>query len=154
MAVSLAVGWAIFSPFSILDNLDSFSFARLETIDLFSIFVPLSVFMTIVNRTGVVSRYLFAGLIVVAIALTLFSLVAGLFVLEKMGRKSPLKRMAICGIIMPFGIALTIGWFLIPIWAYSYSVLYSMPSILLVAGVAAMIRMLSGWVCAQGSTVG
>lgn len=152
MAVSFAIGWAIFSPFSTLEELDSLSFARLETVDLISCFIPLSFLLAIATWAipfSEATTVLLPVVVGVAIVFTIFSLAASLYLLSKIELKSSLRRMAVGGVVVPFGLLMAIAWIAVPLWAFSYSILYSMPATLAVAIATVVIRRLSVWVCEE-----
>jgi hypothetical protein len=157
MAVSFAIGWAIFSPMFRLENLDTFSFAKLETIDLIACFVPLCTLLSLTTnavpyRAG--TAYLLVLAFSLCVAFSTGSLVVSLFLLEKMEHRPSLKRMAIGAIVVPLGTLLTIAWVGIPIWAFSYSTLYSMPATLGVAIATFTIRQLCSWACGDDPQIG
>jgi len=80
-------------------------------------------------------------------------LAAGLFLVPKTFQVTFFKRMAIMGVIAPFGILLTIGWIGFLIWACTYSLLYSVPSTIAIAAATLGLRILSFWVCQADSEV-
>lgn len=150
MAISFSIAWAIFSPFAKIDDLQEWTFARIETSDLFAIFLPLSFLWAVVKWTtpdDVLSVPVLAFFGTAIFLLTFFGLVAGLFLLAKMYRTPPVKRMAVIGIIMPLGSLLTIAWIALPMLAYAGSILYAIPAILSVVPATLALRGLSGWVC-------
>ena len=52
MAISFAIAFAIFSPLNQIDDLHDWSFARIETGDLFAVFLPISGFLALVSWLG------------------------------------------------------------------------------------------------------
>ena len=80
-------------------------------------------------------------------------LTAGLFLVPKTFQGTFLKRMAVMGVIAPFGIILTIGWIGFLIWACAYSLLYIVPSTIAIAAATFGLRILGLWVCQADSEV-
>lgn len=150
MAISFAIAWAIFSPFAQLDDLQKWSFARIETIDLLAVFLPMSLLWAAV-RAMTPDEYLSLPLLVVLasaiLSLTLFGFLAGLFIIAKMQPPPAIKRMALIGIILPLGSLLTVAWIGLPLLAFAGSFLYAIPAIISVVPVTLGLRGLSGWVC-------
>lgn len=150
MAISFSIAWAIFSPFAKIDDLQEWTFARIETSDLFAIFLPLSFLWAVVKWTtpeDLLSVPVLALSATGIFLLTFFGFVAGLFLLAKMNQTPPAKRMAVIGIIMPLGSLLTIAWFAVPMLASAGSILYAIPAILSVVPATLAFRGLSVWVC-------
>lgn len=155
MAVSFAIGWAVFSPFSSLDDLDSLTFEKLTTIDILASFLPLCVMLSIslaaIPKEAVTTLLLV--LIVAAIfGFTIAGLAIGLFLLSKLENTTSLKRIAINGVVIPFGSQLAIAWFVIPIWASSYSIFMSMPAMLAIPICVLGLRAISDWTCNRPRT--
>ena len=157
MAVSFFIGWAVFSPFSTLKDLDSMTFDNLQTVDLLAIFIPMSVLLSVAQSAIPRGGSYTLMMVLLAAGMLLFSVVAlatGLFLLSKLPQSTPLKRLAINGVILPFGTLLSLAWFVIPIWAGSYSIPYSMPAVLIIIFFAFILRQISYWTCGEVPRVG
>jgi len=150
MAVSFAIGWAVFSPFSSLEDLDSLTFEKLTTIDILASFLPLCVMLSLAlaaNPKEASSTLLLVLLGVAILGFTIGGLAIGLFLLSKLQNVTSLKRIAINGVVIPFGSLLAIAWFVIPIWASSYSIFLSMPAMLALPVCVLALRAISDWAC-------
>lgn len=150
MAISFMIGWAIFAPFAEIDNLDRWSFARIETSDLLATFLPISFLLAAI--TWLLQSETVPWIFVVAIAamiflFTLLALIAGLFLLAKLDHPTSIKRMAIIGLIIPLGSFLTFAWIAVPLTAFAASVLYSIPAALAILPITLCLRAMSHWVC-------
>ncbi len=148
MAISFSIGWAIFSPFAEIDDLHQWTFARIETSDLFATFLPFCLLWTIVTWATPASNFPVVALVSIAVTIfsfTLFGFVVGLFLLAKIDRATPAKRMALIGVIVPLGSLLTIAWIALPLWASASSVLYAIPALVAVIPITLAFRGLSGW---------
>jgi len=150
IAVSFAIGWAVFSPFLKFDDLSRLSLDRITTSDLLAIFLPLSVLLTVARWTlpeDAVSVWVLLLIGVLILGFAFLALVAGLFLLDKMGATNSFKRMAIIGVIVPMGSLLSIAWIAFPFVALAYSVPYAIAATVSVVIVTLLLRGLSEWVC-------
>jgi hypothetical protein len=77
----------------------------------------------------------------------IFGFATSLFLLAKMHQTPPVKRMAMIGIVVPFGALLTLAWIVFPAVASVYSIVYSMPAAMAVIPVTFGLRWLSSWIC-------
>ena len=144
------IGWAIFAPFAEVENLDEWSFAKIETSDLLATFLPISFLLA--TTTWLLQTDMIPPIIVAAIAtsiflFTLIAFFAGLFLLAKMNRPPSIKRMAIIGLIIPLGSFLTFAWVAVPLMAFAGSGFYSIPVTLTIIPITFGLRAMSGWVC-------
>lgn len=150
LAISFLIAWAVFSPFALIDDLHEWKFARIETSDLFAIFLPFSFLLGIVTWVTSVDAIPVLGWISIAAAIFLFTLsclVAGLFLLEKLNRAPSIKRIALIGVVIPMGSLLTLTWFVIPFAAFASSILFAIPAAAAIVPVTFALRVLSIWVC-------
>ncbi|MEL6105024.1 MAG: hypothetical protein AAFU85_03270 [Planctomycetota bacterium] len=148
--VSGVIGWAIFAPFFHINEFDSLSRAKVATSDLLAVSLPVSfVFLSSnwIMPLGIQSPWVQALVLVLALAFAATALIAGLFLVPKEFRVTSLKRMAIVGVISPFGILLTVGWVGLPVWACLHSIAYLIPSMVAIATATLGLRMLGLWVC-------
>lgn len=154
MAISFAIAWVIFSPFAEIDDLQEWTFARIETSDLLAIFIPFSSLLAFFTWLVPADKLSAVALTSITIAIglyTLASLLVGLFLLAKLERKSSFQRVAIIGIIIPLGSLLALAWFAVPLMAMTNSVVYAIPATLGVIPTTLVLRQLSGWVCRGNS---
>ena len=157
IAVSFVIGWAVFSPFLKFDDLSRLSLGRITTSDLLAICLPLSVLLTVARWTipkDAISVWvlLLIGLLILVFAF--LGLVAGLFLIDKMGATTSFKRMATIGVIVPLGSLLTIAWIAFPLVALAYSVPYAIAATLAIGILTVLLRGLSEWVCHRDSASG
>jgi hypothetical protein len=155
-AISGAIGWTIFEPFLRNDRYESLSPAKITTTDLLATFFPVSVIFACASWMIPVNTLSFSvQAVVVAIALlfAVIGLTAGLFLMPKTFQVAFLKRMAVVGIIAPFGLLLTIGWIGFLIWVSGYSIIYLAPSAIALAAATSGLRILGVWVCQAESKV-
>ena len=150
-AITGVVGWAVFEPFFRADDTElSFSFAKIAITDLLAVCLPVGVLLT-------AARWMVPGtilslpvqMIVLAIALLFaaIALIAGLFLVRRMIEITFLKRLAVVGVVAPFGILLTMGWVAFLVWSCTFSMSYIFPSSLAIAAATYGLRILSLWVC-------
>lgn len=150
IAVSFAIGWAIFSPFSRFEDLGRLTLDRLATSDLLAMFLPISLQLTVAKWTLTLETLSVWTLVAAAVTMLMFTtcgLVVGLFLLDKMSRTTSLKRIAVIGVIIPLGAMLTIAWIAFPFIGYAYSISYTIPATLSVVLATLLLRWLSVWVC-------
>jgi hypothetical protein len=150
-AITGVVGWAVFEPFFRADDTElSFSLAKIAITDLLAVCLPVGVLLT-------AARWMVPGatlslpvqMIVLAIALLFaaIALIAGLFLLRRMIETTFIKRLAVVGIIAPFGVLLTMGWVVFLVWSCTFSMSYVFPSSLAIAAATYGLRILGLWVC-------
>jgi len=154
MAISFFIGWAIFSPFADLENIDRWTFAQIEMSDVLSVFLPVSFLLAFVTWALEATSVAFIGWSIIAAAIFIFAFfgfAVGLYLLAKMNHKPPLKRMVLIGVIIPAGILLTLWWFTIPMVALAGSVAYSIPAVIAIVPFTWILRCLSNWVCTGNS---
>jgi hypothetical protein len=150
MAISFSIGWAIFSPFAEIEDLQQWTFARIETSDLFATFLPFCLLWPVVTWATPTAYFPVVVLMSIAVTIfmvTLFGFVVGLFLLAKIDHATPVKRMAIIGIIIPLGSLLTLAWIAFPLWAFAGSSIYAIPAVLAVIPITLVFRGLSDWAC-------
>ena len=150
MAISFFIGWAIFSPFAFIEDLQQWSFARIEITDLLALFLPFSLVLALVNFTVPKDTFTVPVIALVLGAVTvlaLFGLVVGLFLLAKMNRTTPAKRMTMIGVVIPLGFVLTIAWSALPLYGFGHSILHAIPATLGIPVGTLILRGLSVWVC-------
>ena len=155
-AISGVIGWAIFEPFFRTNDSDSLSPADITISDLLAATLPVSVLFSCARWMMPASvPSLFEQVIVVASALlfAVIALTAGLYLIPKKFQVTFFKRMAVVGIIAPFGLLLTIGWIGLLIWASAYSIVYLVPSSIAIAASTSVLRFLGFWVCQDESKV-
>ena len=148
MAISCLIAWMVFSPFAFLDGTQSRKFAKIKTCDLLAVFLPLSGTLSLLTKpSGGISVWFVLLVVSTALILSGFSLLAGLYLFEKMAAISAAKRIAVIGIIIPFGSSLTLAWVALPIYAFALSVHLAVPSLIAVAVMTTLLRIVSIWVC-------
>lgn len=148
--VSGVIGWAIFAPFFRMSEFDSLSCAKVATSDLLAVSLPVGVVYLSANWSlplSIQSPWVQAFVLTLALAFAATALITGLFLVPKEFPVTSAKRMAIVGIIAPFGVLLTIGWIGLPIWACLHSILYLLPSMIAIAAATFGLRLLGLWVC-------
>jgi hypothetical protein len=156
LAISGVIGWLIFQPFLPAHQSESLLPAKIAITDLLAISLPISIvfsFARLIAPLGNMSGSMQATVAVTALLVAVPWLAAGLFLVPKTFQVTFFKRMAIMGVIAPFGILLTIGWIGFLIWACTYSLLYSVPSTIAIAAATLGLRILSFWVCQADSEV-
>ena len=157
MAISFFIAWAVFSPFAEIDDLHNWTFSKIETSDLFAIFLPCGFLLALVRwvvpvvQLPALAWALSAGAI---LRLSVLGFVTGLFLLAKMNRKPALKRMAIIGIVIPIGSLLTLAWIAIPFFAFASSMFYAIPATAAIAPITLALRWLNTWACKIESPYG
>ena len=152
MAISFAIAFAIFSPLNQIDDLHDWSFARIETGDLFAVFLPISGFLALVSWLGRGDTIPVSWLVLIATAIVLFSFagfVAGLYVLAKLEKASVAKRVSLIGVILPLGSFLVIAWITVPAMALAGSIYFSIGAAIALVPVTWILRMMSIWVATQ-----
>ena len=150
MAISFLIGWAVFSPFAQIENLQDWKFARVETSDLFAIFLPTSYLLAtvaLVTRIETLPWMVLSAIAIAILFLSFFGLVAGLFLLAKIDSASSGRRITLIGVIIPIGALLTFAWIALPLTAFAGSFWYAIPATLIVIPLTFLLRILSGWVC-------
>lgn len=150
MGITLAIGWCIFSPFAALGDIRVWSFAKLETTDLFALFLPYALTFALLPWVTPEIKLTLTIAALVAAGISLFvamGLVAGLFMLAKMKRISSAKRMALIGIVFPMGLTLTIAWVAFPLAAFARSTTDSIWVTLAIGLVSIALRGISSWIC-------
>ena len=156
VAISGVIGWVIFEPFFRTDESKSLSPADTTTTDLLAIALPVSVLFLVARwilSESVLSLSVQAIVVAIALLFAGIALRAGLILVPKTFQVTFVKRMAVVGIIAPFGILLTIGWVGFLIWAAAYSITYLVPSSIGIAAATSGLRLLGVWVCQADSTV-
>jgi len=157
MAISFFIGWAIFSPFADIEDLDCWTFAKIETSDLFGAFLPISFLLAIFTwriETNSISVFTWSFVAIASFLISLFGFVVGLYVLAKMKTTSPFKRMAMIGIVIPMGTLLTFAWIAFPLFGFANSIVHAFSATLLLIPVTWAFRVLSCWVCTTSSRAG
>ena len=156
LAISGVIGWLIFQPFLPAHQSESLLPAKITTTDLLAIALPISIifsFARLITPLSNMSISMQATMAVIALLIAIPWLTAGLFLVPKTFQVTFFKRLAIMGIIAPFGILLTIGWIGFLIWACAYSLLYSVPSTIAIAAATFGLRILSVWVCQHNPNI-
>lgn len=150
LAISAAIGYAVFQPFLRFDEFESLSCEKPSTGDLLAIMFPISVLFAVAKSVApdrVLSPTTQLVVVLTAFFFAAVSLAAGLFLLPKEGRTSAVKRMAIIGVVVPFGLLLAIGWIGPLIWAAVYSTLYLVPGTVGILAATVLLRLLASWAC-------
>ncbi|MDA8563657.1 hypothetical protein N9L06_04305 [Mariniblastus sp.] len=150
IAISFAIGWAIFSPFSRFDDLGRLTLDRTTTADLLAALLPMCVLMAVARRMISADQSPVWLLILIGTLILWFAisgLIVGLFLLDKMEPKTSLKRMATIGVIIPLGSLLTVAWIAFPFIGFAYSISYAIPATFAIAILTLLLRALSEWVC-------
>lgn len=148
------IGWAIFEPFFRIEKTDSLSAAKLAISDLLAISVPVSIFFLgaqWIMPESIRSPYVQATVVTTAMLYAVTALTLGLFLIPKTIQVTFAERMAVVGVIAPFGIILTIGWIGFLIWASAYSILSLVPASIAIAAATAGLRFLGVWICRSDS---
>ncbi|MEM6688804.1 MAG: hypothetical protein AAF664_05215 [Planctomycetota bacterium] len=149
-AVSGVIGWVIFGPFFRILESESLSRANITVSDLLAVALPVGVLFGAARWVMPESfQSITVQVIVIAIAFAFAAtaLAAGLFLVPKGIPITFVKRIAVVGIIAPFGILLTIGWVGFLTWACVYSMLYLAPTTIVLAAAISGLRILGSWVC-------
>lgn len=150
LAVTGMIVWAVFEPFFRVNDLDSLSCAKVTISDLLAAPLPVSfVFLTVgwIVPPQSLSSSVQALVLVSGLALAATSLLVGLFLVPKTFRVTFPKRIAIVGVIAPFGTLLTIGWIGIAGWACFHSIAYLAPAMFIIGSATLGLRRLAMWVC-------
>jgi hypothetical protein len=153
MAVSFLIGWTIFAPFASVDDLHRLTFSRFEISDLFAIFLPLSVMLVMLKWAIPISSLSIPALTavsVVVLGMVIAVFAVGLFLLAKLQQTTSMRRIAVIGVLVPVGALLTFAWVVLPLWAYTHSILFAIPATLVVLPITLALRGLSSWVCQTG----
>lgn len=87
------------------------------------------------------------GVLIIALVFAAATLVSGLYLIPKTAEVTFLKRASVVGVIAPFGIIMIIGWIGFLTWAGFYSILYPIPTMILIAAITIGLRRLALWVC-------
>ena len=154
LAISGVIGWLIFQPFLPAHESESLLPAKIAITDLLAISLPISIVFSLARwivPLGNMSRSMQATVAATALVVAIPWLTAGLFLVPKKFQISFFKRMAVMGIIAPFGVLLSVGWIGFVIWACTYSLLYIVPSTIAVATATLGLRFLGCWVCQADS---
>lgn len=149
-AVSGVIGWVIFQPFFRSEDTDAR--VSIATTDLLAIALPVSILFLLAKWMMPVSILSLAvQAVVVASALVFASatLAVGLFLVTRTTQVTFPKRLAVVGIIAPFGIFLTLGWVGLLIWPCVHSMMYLAPTSIAIAFAAYGLRLLGSWVCQE-----
>ena len=157
MVISGVIGFAVFEPFFRFDNFETLSLSKLTIGDLLAIIFPIGVLFAIARWTipedvGSISIQLMVVAVVLLFAM--IALVAGLFLIPDDRPLDLPKRMAIVGVVTPFGILLTLGWIGLLAWAGVYSTVYLVPCVLAIAVATSVLRVLAMWSCRNSPAVG
>jgi hypothetical protein len=155
-AISAVIGWVIFQPFFRTEESESLSLTSITISDLLALSLPVGIlFLSArwVMPDSILSLSVQAIVVAIALLFGAVALTVGLFLVPKKFQVTFLKRMAVVGIIAPFGILLTVGWIGLLIWAGTYSILYLVPSSIAIAAATSGLRMLGSWVCRAESQV-
>jgi len=150
MAISFFIAWAIFSPFAEIEDLHDWTFSKIETVDLFAVFLPVCFLLALIQwaaPTDSLPALAWTLIMAAILILSISGFAIGLFLLAKMKPKPPLKRMAIIGVIVPIGSLLTLAWIAFPLFAFARSMFYAMPATLAIVPATLALRWLSGWAC-------
>lgn len=94
-----------------------------------------------------------AMVVATSLLCAVIALTVGLILVPKRFQITFLKRMAVVGVIAPFGLLLTIGWIGFLIWVSTYSIMYLAPSSVAIAAAISGLRVLGVWVCQAESKV-
>lgn len=153
-AISGVIGWLIFQPFFRTGESKSLASANIAITDLLALSLPVGVLFSSARwmmPVSILSTSVQAIMLVVASLFAVTALTAGLFLMPKTFQVTFLKRMAIVGVIAPFGILLTIGWIGVLIWSGTYSISYLAPSSIAIAAATSGLRILGFWACQADS---
>ncbi len=152
MTISFVIAWAVFAPFTSIDGMDSWTFAKIRTADLLAIFLPICVQLALANWLVALREISRLELSVVIGTIAVFSLttfLCGLFVIEKMQNLSAVKRMTIIGLIVPLGTFLCFAWVVVPLLAFTSYAIYSIPLAILFVPLVFALRRLANWACSK-----
>ena len=157
LAISFAIAWAVFSPFSTIDDIHEWTFDKVEIGDLFAVFLPIGFLLAFTIWAIPTDSISVVNLSLILSAILLFSfsgLLTGLYLFAKLNRIHSVKRMTIIGIIVPIGSFLTFGWVVFPLAGMASSegsILLAIPATIVVLPVTWVLRSLSQWVCRPAS---
>ena len=150
MAISFLIGGVIFSPFTAIDDLDDWTFAKIKTVDIFALFIPMCLLLALTTwgfQLESLPKAIVVCIVATIVVFVLLAFFAGLFVLAKLQNPAPLRRLVLIGLIMPLGAFLTLAWIAVPLLAYAGSIYYSLPATLSFIPLTLGLRALSAWVC-------
>ena len=148
--VSGAIGWAIFGPFFRVNESESLTCANVTISDLLAMSLPVSVVLLSAGwamPVSISSPWVQAFVLATAFVYAATALTTSLFLVPKHFSITFLKRTAIVGVIVPFGMLLTVCWIGFLVWACLQSVFYLIPSMIAIAAGTAGLRVLGLWVC-------
>lgn len=150
MAISLLIGWTVFAPFAEIEELDEWTFAKIEISDILAIFLPICAILALSTWLFQATSTSFITMTLIAVTILLFILfafVTGLFLLAKMDKPPASKRMATIGIIIPLGTVLSLAWIIFPMLAFAGAGFFALPATLALIPITLMLRVMSAWVC-------
>lgn len=150
LAVTGIIGWAVFEPFFRINDTDSLSCSHVTISDLLAAPLPVS-FIILTARWMMPASgnavYVQLLVLVSALAFAATSVAVGLFLVPKTFQVTFPQRLAIVGVIAPFGLLLTIGWVGFAGWACYYSVAYLAPAMIALVLATFGLRVLGLWAC-------
>lgn len=149
LGVTGVIGWLIFAPF-FQSHEAPLSFPTRVTIsDLLTLPLTMGVFFSFAGwlvplRTQ--SLLLQSSVMVIGLLFSVATLTLGLFLLPENNGTS-LKRITVVGLIAPLGGLLTFAWVGFVVWVSTYSVMYLVPAMIVIAALTFGLRTLTLWVC-------
>ncbi|MEM7783267.1 MAG: hypothetical protein AAF939_04330 [Planctomycetota bacterium] len=149
-AISCVIGWVIFSPFSAIEDLDDWTFAKVEIVDLLAIFLPIGLLLALSNQIIPFGKTPTVIVVIIASSIFLFAIFSffvSLFVFAKLDNLAASKRMATIGILIPMGSILTLAWIAIPVVFYASYGFLAAPITFAMMPLTIVLRILSAWVC-------
>ena len=150
MAITVLIGWAIYSPFVGAGSSQEQSFAKIQLSDLFAVFLPTGVVLALATSAVPNEKMTFIGTMIVIAGtsfLALAGLLVGLFLLARMSKITVVKRMTMIGILIPASLPLILAWGLLPIYAFAVSIHLMIPATLAIAISTYFLRLISVWIC-------
>ncbi|MEM7560137.1 MAG: hypothetical protein AAF394_13545 [Planctomycetota bacterium] len=151
LGVTGVIGWLIFAPF-FQDHETQLSFPTRVTIsDLFTLPLTMGVFFSFAGcliplRTQ--SLLLQSAVTTIGLLFSVAALGLGLLLLPE-NNESSLKRFAVVGLVAPLGGLLTFAWVGLVVWVSTYSVMYLVPAMIVIAALTFGLRTLTLWVCKE-----
>ncbi|MEC8557284.1 MAG: hypothetical protein VXZ82_19965 [Planctomycetota bacterium] len=91
--------------------------------------------------------FLQSTVLVIGLLFSVSTLALGLLLLPKNIELSTLKRITVVGLIAPLGGLLTFAWVGLVVLVSTYSVMYLVPAMIVIAALTFSLRTLTLWVC-------
>ncbi len=150
LGVTGVIGWLIFAPF-FTNHEATVAFPTRATIsDLLTLPLTMGVFFSFVGLLiplKTQTLFLQSTVLVIGLLFSVSTLALGLLLLPKNIELSTLKRITVVGLIAPLGGLLTFAWVGLVVLVSTYSVMYLVPAMIVIAALTFSLRTLTLWVC-------